>query len=291
MKEGIEGTLNRLLPQVEAKLGASAIKWHSIPRGLPNVERYVIQLDNGSSVFVKLARDERAAEDLRKEDKIYRSISADFMPRVLGWIDGNRPILIMEDLGDALWPPPWSEESLKAASTFLEQLSQTKAPDFLPPTSLGAHTYGGWQKIQEDRYDFGQLAVAPEQWLKDNINKLVEAEQQMQRELDDGDSLVHGDMHSKNLCFIGGHAIGIDWNHATRGNSRVDETWLRLSMAIEGGPTTVTHPELSAPFVAGIIGRAAHLAANHNPRTPEAIRKIRIAFVKAGLDWIKEYGV
>ena len=48
------------------------------------------------SAFVKTATDDLTAGWLRQEFGIYDALHADFMPELLGWEDGERPVLLAE---------------------------------------------------------------------------------------------------------------------------------------------------------------------------------------------------
>lgn len=47
---------------------------------------------------------------------------APFLPRLLGWHDEDeRPVIALEDLSDAHWPPPWDVEQVDAVLACLER--------------------------------------------------------------------------------------------------------------------------------------------------------------------------
>ena len=75
--------------------------------GYTPAERWVVTLAGGDSVFAKIGVDSLTAGWLRDERRVYASIDGDFMPEVLGWCDGERPVLLLEDLSGCSWPPPW----------------------------------------------------------------------------------------------------------------------------------------------------------------------------------------
>ena len=87
--------------------------WRRIRRGYTPAERWVVQLDDGSSCFLKVGVDQMTAGWLRDEYNLYSRLDASFLPRLAGWDDdGVAPVLALEDLSEAHWPPPWSETNV-----------------------------------------------------------------------------------------------------------------------------------------------------------------------------------
>ena len=92
-------------------MGAAPLRWQSVAGGgyAENTADWRVELEDGRRVFVKYALDDLAAGWLRKEHRVYAAVSAAFMPELVGWHDGDRSLLVLEDLGDAHWPPPWRD--------------------------------------------------------------------------------------------------------------------------------------------------------------------------------------
>ncbi len=93
-------------------MAAKPLQFQAARGGYTTAHRGVATFDSGQSAFVKAATDEMTAAWLRTEYAVYNHLTAapgtDFLPEVLAWDDdGSRPILIMEDLSGADWPPPW----------------------------------------------------------------------------------------------------------------------------------------------------------------------------------------
>jgi hypothetical protein len=81
--------------------------------------RWVVDLADGSTAFAKVGTTENTANWLRTEHETYRPLTAGFMPRLLGWDDVDAPILLLEDLSGAVWPPA----DLRPTSWFQMRLS------------------------------------------------------------------------------------------------------------------------------------------------------------------------
>jgi hypothetical protein len=79
-----------------------------VRRGYTHNDRVVAMLSDGRSVFAKRAVDETTACWLRQEHRMYEALRREaFVPEVVGWVDGDLPVLVLEDLSGAIWAPPW----------------------------------------------------------------------------------------------------------------------------------------------------------------------------------------
>ena len=54
------------------------------------------------------------------------------MPELLGFEDGESPLLILEYIVDAWWPPPWHDEDVAAVQAALEEIAATEVTGELP---------------------------------------------------------------------------------------------------------------------------------------------------------------
>jgi hypothetical protein len=77
-------------------------------RGYTTNQRWLVGLEGGGTAFVKAAVNDDTAESLRIEHRMYATLSTDFMPSLVGWDGADPPVLVLEDLAGARWPPPWS---------------------------------------------------------------------------------------------------------------------------------------------------------------------------------------
>ena len=75
----------------------------------PTAARWVVG-DGGRSAFVKVGATALTADWIRREYRNYRTIAGWFIPELVGFDDdGERPVLAIEDLSAATWPPPWTD--------------------------------------------------------------------------------------------------------------------------------------------------------------------------------------
>ncbi|HEY3281764.1 MAG TPA: hypothetical protein VGN26_05770, partial [Armatimonadota bacterium] len=89
-------------------LGAPVTRWEPARGGCTRAGRWVVTLSDGRTAFVKAADDPLTAGWLRTEQQVYACLKGSFMPRCLGQVeDAEEPVLFLEDLSGAHWPPPW----------------------------------------------------------------------------------------------------------------------------------------------------------------------------------------
>lgn len=270
------------LARVEKITGAKPVSSRPINSGYTLAERWVMQLDNGISVFVKVATDTDTSIWLRDEAKVYNRVRADFLPNIIGWEDGEFPIMALEDLSAGEWTSNWTPEHIKRVVGVIEKLAATKAPTDLPSLADFAPKLTGWQEVETDPTPFLGLGLVSAEWLQASLPALVQAEKNMKLE---GDSLVHLDIRSDNICFYGDRTLLVDWNWAHRGNSKFDLIFWLPSLCKEGGPPpwefTLDEPE----FIAAVAGYFAARA----PRPPhahtKAIRQLQLDQLKVALPW------
>ena len=95
--------------------GQRAVGFRHARRGYTPAERWIVALADGSSVFAKIGVDRLTSAWLRTEQRVYAGLRGGFMPRVRAWDDGERPLLLLEDLSACRWPPPWAARALGLA--------------------------------------------------------------------------------------------------------------------------------------------------------------------------------
>ncbi len=241
-----------------------------------------MKLDNGYSVFVKVATDDDTARWIRDEAKVYAVVQGDFMPAFLGWDDGEFPILILEDLSEATWAWEWSPELLQRVINMLGMVTETTVPDDFPPLTRMARALKGWQKVAADPTGFLRLGLVSADWLASALPSLIAAEGQAKL---DGESLVHLDTRSDNICFYGDRTLLIDWNWASKGNPKADVMFWLPSVHAEGGPApwdiTLSEPELIA-MVAGYYANQAHKPPH---KQGPAVRQLQLRMLESALPW------
>jgi hypothetical protein len=268
---------------VERALRARPNSWRSVrAHGAETNRRWIVALDGGTSAFVKLAATDEGADWLRNERTVYRALNGvPFLPRLIGWHDdGERPALAIEGLSAAEWPPPGrrraSIRSVRASRRW------PPPPAALPSASQSQFDLNGWPEIATDPGPFLGLRMCSAAWLERALPVLDEAARNADL---GGDSLLHMDVRSDNLCVSGDRAILIDWNWACRGNSAFDlAAWLP-SLHAEGGPA----PETIMPEAGAFAALLAGYFCAHAPRSPiplaPHVRPLQLAQARTALPW------
>src|SRR5581483_4071527 len=247
--------------RIAAVLGRQPVRVTPVAGGYTQARRVVAELADGSRAFVKFAVDELTAGWLRAEHRVYSSVRASFLPDLLGWDDdGERPALALEDLSGAHWPPPWPEGSVDAG--------------------LVGH---GWNVVQEDPEPFLSLGLVSEAWIERALPALLEAGADAPL---DGDSFLHLDVRSDNVCLRGDRALLVDWNQACLGNPDVDVAAWAPSLRMEGGPDPWRLLPGAGELAAWISGFFAARAGLPPPPTADpSVRALQRAQLEVALPW------
>jgi hypothetical protein len=175
----------------------------------------VAELADGRTVFVKAGTEEITSGFVRDEQRFYRSVRGPFMPALVGMDDVDPPLLVLEDLSRARWPPPSDEDSVAAVRATLGQIWTTPPPDWLPPVTDEVEWLLGWAEIERDADPFLQVGLCSRQWIRQALPVLREAAETAPIA---GTALLHLDVRSDNICLAEGGAVLVDWNLAHVGN-------------------------------------------------------------------------
>jgi hypothetical protein len=254
--------------RVERRLGRRARGQAAVAGGYTTALRGVVTLDDGEQVFVKAGGDEMTSSALRAEWRIYAAIEASFLPRCLAFEDGDVPLLVLESLAHAHWPPPWRVPDVERLRAALAAVASTSPPEGVPPLTAEGPLLRGWPRVQADPEPFLSLGLAGRSWLERALPMLRE---QAERARLAGTALLHFDVRSDNVCFVGDRAVLVDWNWAVRGNPRFDMAFWMPTLSYETG----TAPEALCPdaptesaLVAGYFAAQAGLPSP----TPSMVR-------------------
>lgn len=278
LAEALRRRLGRLLgSDVEAARFATG--------GYTPTARWILELADGRRVFAKVATSDRIAGWLRREAWVYQNVKATCLPRLLGFEDHPaEPVLFLEDLSHATWPPPWDRAHVDAVLAALDELHGGGWPVPLETAGLSGGTMDldGWATVADDPAPFLGLELASREWLDAALPVLVAAEARATMR---GEVLCHFDVRSDNLCFVDGAARLIDWNLACAGNPRFDRGFFLPSLRAEGGPLPQEllpdEPEVAAA-ISGFFASRAGL-----PVIPDAprVRQVQYQQLVPALEW------
>jgi hypothetical protein len=274
---------NDLAARIVSVTGRTPVAWVRASGGYSVAERWIVRFADGSSVFVKGAVEEQTAQALRAEHRFYRSVQADFLPRLLGWDDnGEKPILLLENLSEAHWPPPWSVSQIRQVLLTLERVALLCVVPDIPRLEERRPWLSGWTVVAEDPNSFLGLGLCTGAWLVRALPDLLSA--QATANLDGGD-LIHFDIRSDNLCFHGDRTILVDWNGACLGERRFDLARWLPSLHVEGGPQPEEILPDGAAYAALLSGFWASRAGRPPGRRAPHVRPLQLRLLIAALEW------
>ena len=148
-----------VLRAVERALGTTIDTVEEIRGGggfTPAVRRRVAASD-GRTFFLKVAVGELTAEWLRIEQNVYRHASGTFMPELAACSDGTdddegeHPWMLLEDLGEAGWPPPWESSDITAVRAALDEVHAAPAPPGIERLPEISPVTAGWRRRRGPR--------------------------------------------------------------------------------------------------------------------------------------------
>ena len=271
-------------PELESAIAARPVSWQSV-RGSgygTNTAKWTVELDDGRLVFVKHALDDNAREWLRSELKTYGAISADFLPSFVAFHDARQTFLVIEDLSDAYWPPPWSAQQVEIAMTTLEEVHATKPPFDLPLLDDMRPVLDGWPSVADDRQPFLSTGLCTADWLTTALPELSRASAACRL---GGDAFVHLDFRSDNACFRGERMLIVDWNFACVGNPLIDAVAWAPSLRLEEGPEPWELIPDSSGLSSLIAGFFAARAGLPPPATAPTVRDFQRRQLAVALPW------
>ena len=206
---------------------------------------------SGETAFTKYATKQEAIEGLQNEHLAYASLDLPCLPRLIGWQAGTREaLLLLEDLRDASWPPPWTDDVVEQVVGALQELEGVTAPPGLRRLADADVSPDAWEEIGRSPEGLVGLGVCSEDWLaraQAPLRRVAKASTVT------GKHVVHGDVVRGNVCVRDGQALLVDWSYAARGNPKFDLAFWLPAQHSEGGPP----PDDFLPDSEGLSARMA----------------------------------
>lgn len=279
--------MDRAFPEdaVTHAAGARPKQWKAIEtRGYARVcTRWRVLLADGRAAFVKHALTRDAVDFLRAERVLYESVRGSFMPAYFGFCDeGETTLLAIEDLSEAAWPPPWSDDRIDGVLASLAELQSTRPPAGLGTLASMRAKLVGWGIVAGDPEPFLGSGLCSRAWLDEALPELVRAGEKAEL---DGEELLHLDVRSDNLCFVDGRAVLVDWNLACVGNGRFDIAFWLPSLRLEGGPEPWEVLPDAGELAAAVAGFFASRAGLPPPAGAPTVREFQRAQAAVALPW------
>lgn len=269
-----------IIARVEHLLGWAPESWRPVQGGYTPTARYAVAA-GGRTGFVKVATTEVTAAQINREVVAYAGISGRFVPRFIAADpDPKTPILIIEDLSAALWPPPWTDRLVGEVLDAMAEMHATATG--LAHGGLLDGRDAGWPTVAESPERFLALGLVDAAWLERALPTLIAAETACRLE---GDALTHLDLRSDNLCVTSEGVKFIDWAEACRSAADVDLGFFLPSLAYEKGPRPEGilpgRPDIAA-LVSGFFAARAGLP--DIPLSP-FVRRVQREQLTAALPW------
>lgn len=272
------------IERVASLLGERPRAWSAVVRGYTPAARWVVQLSN-RFVFVKAGTTPLTARSLRGEARIYESVYADFLPIVIAWEDDpEEPLLVIEDLTHACWPPPWDSKRIDLAMDVISRVHTTPVKGIPAYETVHEQRKPSWREVAADPSAFLSLGVCTADWLRSSLPAILDAESACDPR---GKALTHLDLRSDNMCFSADVMKIVDWSEACTSNPDLDLGFWLPSLAFEGGPAPESflpnRPDIAA-WVSGFFASRAGL-----PIVPKAplVRKVQREQLSAALPWLE----
>jgi hypothetical protein len=254
-------------------------------RGYTPARRLRVTFADGSTAFAKVAVNESTAEWLAAEHAVYSQVEGDFLPRFLGYDVAEPAVLLIEDLSEAHWPPPWTEASIAAVSGVLDKLATIWPPQGIPSIEIYREELtSGWRLVEQDPGPFLSYDFCSQEWLADVLPALRDS---VERAPIEGESLLHFDVRSDNIALVGDRAVLVDWNWACIGNPLLDRAAWAPSLHVEGGPRPEELVPDCPPGIPALLAGfwAARVGLPPPPGAAPGLRDLQLAQLGVVLPW------
>jgi hypothetical protein len=205
----------------------------------------VLGFQDGRSAFVKAvgaALNPISPDMHRREGRIAAALprSASVPELIDFYDDGDWVALLYREIVGRLPRHPWIDGELDTVLEGLASLHEALTPcpiaDIERTSERDRTTINGWRSL-------ARMTAAPDgldQWSRRHLDALADLEALCPAALDQGDTLVHGDVRSDNVLLTESGAVFIDWPHASKGTALSDLVGWAPSVALEGGPAPET---------------------------------------------------
>ena len=236
----------------EVALGATVRRAARVWGGYTPTPTYRLSLADGRRAFFKAvgpADNEFARAAHLREERVYRELADVITPWAPSFHGAfhhdDWMAILLEDLGPKS-APPWTPGLARRVSrdlgAFHLSTLDRPLPAFLPRPDaylLTERRLWGWVRDESSLAPVAGLAGSrsadARRWLEDAYPALARASRRL---LDVGGplALVHQDVRSDNLRWVGGRLRLVDWPHVAVGPAEDDAAAFAQSVAVEGGP-------------------------------------------------------
>jgi Phosphotransferase enzyme family len=259
--------------------------WEPVARGYTRAPKWRVRLRDGTRAFLKFAEDDDlAVRTIAAEIRVYEAVHGPFMPTLYDSHNADdRALLLLEDLAEADWPPPYPEDPSPLFKA-LDAAASIAPPPHLPKLNEPVET--PWQRFARAPEPLLSLGVCSAAWLTNALPSLIEAEARVPPS---GTHLVHYDVWAENLCFARRGAVLVDWAEARIGNPAIDIAFALLSLRVESvqPPPVEDEPALAA-FVTGVVASEAASPVPSWAASGSTLRQDQLADLRVALPWVAD---
>jgi hypothetical protein len=273
---------------VGSATGAQPTSWQHVVAGHTHAEKWLIELPDGRSAFVKAGKETSARVQIEREASILESVAASYMPVLYGAATvEDWSVLVLEDLSHGEWPPPYADRGAALLET-VEEVGATPPPRGLhrrpPGRPLGTY----WQRIGAEPEPVLAHGLFSAAWLEEALPALEAAESLAQLA---GEDFLHDDVWASNVCYTERGAVLIDWASACIGDHRIDLAYALLSVrSSPATPPPVNFPD-EAAYAALLAGANAYQVAqpvDQSIKHESVLRAGWLHDLDYALDWVSE---
>jgi hypothetical protein len=267
---------------VERLLAKRLVDIREVTTGYSATERWLVRTEASTRHFVKIGSTPPSVRALRQEASVYERLSLPCMPKVVAWLDDDAiPILVLEDLSDYQWPPPWSNSTIRMALDTIDGVHSSSAA-LLPYEQRNETEWDWWRAVEREPEPFLGLRLTTSRWLRSSLPRLIECANAV---TPTGNAVTHFDLRADNFCFSASEARLVDWSLACLGNPKLDLGLFLPGLAADGGPSPEEilprEPEIAA-WVAGFF--AWHASKPFIPSAPR-VRLMQRKLLERALPW------
>ena len=222
---------------VESGLGSHVVDASTQPGGFSPGCAARLQLEDGSTVFVKAVGSEPNPDSPgfhRREALVAAALPPETpAPKFrFSHDDGDWVALVFEDVDGHEPELPWRRDELDRVLEALTDLSAALTPPPIEAPPLAEQyreLFQGWRLLEAD---------APEgldHWASGRLGTLAELEAQWE-DASTGETLLHADIRADNILLTAERVVFVDWAHVCLGAPWVDLLAFLPSVAMQAGP-------------------------------------------------------
>lgn len=230
-------------------------------------------LPSGETLFVKHATTEFTRRQLTHEALVYQHLAATPMVGFVAYLP-QLAVLVLEDAGEAYWPPPWRPGDVGEIVATLDELHRQSAPPEVPVADLKAQLCGGWRLVAKEPASFLSLGLCDEVALREMLPSLMKIDEANDLR---GRSICHLDLRSDNMCRTVDGWRFVDWSYASAASPALDFVlWLPSLIAELNHIPSALAEYAEHPFMVSFAGYLAARAGLPEPQgTAGNVRKIQ----------------